>query len=134
MSERLEQFRAFRERMNARIHERGTLTTKRFFNLDTRCYEAGALPTRTKEMLGLATSLVLRCDDCVAYHVIRCLEEGVTEAELMEVFDVGLVVGGSIVVPHLRRAHALLQELLAEGPPPQGGWLGGGGAPAPEEG
>jgi AhpD family alkylhydroperoxidase len=131
MSERLEQFRAFRERMNARIHERGTLTTKRFFNLDGRCYETGALPVRTKEMLGLATSLVLRCDDCVAYHVIRCLEEGVTEAELMEVFDVGLIVGGSIVVPHLRRAHALLAELLAEGKP-EGGWLGTGGG-APEE-
>lgn len=123
MSKRLEEFRVFRERMNARIHERGTLTTKRFFNLDGRCYEDGALPVRTKEMLGLAASMVLRCDDCISYHVIRCLEEGVTEAELMEVFDVGLIVGGSIVIPHLRRAHALLEELAADGP-----------APAPETG
>ncbi|MHB8079407.1 MAG: carboxymuconolactone decarboxylase family protein [Candidatus Krumholzibacteriia bacterium] len=104
--------------MNARIHERGTMTTKRFFNLDGRCYEDGALPARTKEMLGLAASMVLRCDDCISYHVIRCLEEGVTEAELMEVFDVGLIVGGSIVIPHLRRAHALLAELAADGPAP----------------
>jgi AhpD family alkylhydroperoxidase len=118
VSKRLEEFRAFRERMNARIHERGTLTTKRFFNLDGRCYEDGALPARTKEMLGLAASMVLRCDDCISYHVIRCLETGVTEAELMEVFDVGLIVGGSIVIPHLRRAHALLEELGADGPAP----------------
>ncbi len=116
MSERLEKFREFRERMNARIHERGTLTTKRFFNLDGRCYEDGALPARTKEMLGLAASLVLRCDDCISYHVIRCREEGVTEAELMEVFDVGLIVGGSIVIPHLRRAHALLEEMGEQAP------------------
>jgi len=115
MTDRLEQFRAFRERMNARIHERGTLTTKRFFNLDTRCYEDGALPVRTKELLGLVASLVLRCDDCVSYHALRCLEEGVTEAELMEAFDVGLIVGGSIVIPHLRRAHALLAELQEAG-------------------
>lgn len=115
MGERLEQFRAFRERMNERILARGTLTTRRFFNLDTRCYEDGVLPTRTKEMLGLVASLVLRCDDCISYHIVRCLETGVTEDELMEVFDVGLIVGGSIVIPHLRRAHALLDELR----PPQ---------------
>ena len=65
-------------------------------------------------MAGLAASLVLRCDDCIAYHVIRCVEEGVTEAELMEIFDVGLIVGGSIVIPHLRRARDLLDEVLAE--------------------
>jgi len=97
--------------MNERILARGTLTTRRFFNLDTRCYEDGALDARTKEMLGLVASLVLRCDDCVAYHLIRCVEEGVTESELMEVLDVGLIVGGSIVIPHLRRAHELLTEL-----------------------
>jgi len=113
VNDRLQEFREFRERMNARIHERGTMTTKRFFNLDTRCYEDGVLPVRTKEMLGLAASLVLRCDDCITYHIVRCVEEGVSEAELMEVFDVGLIVGGSIVIPHLRRAHALLAELEA---------------------
>jgi AhpD family alkylhydroperoxidase len=110
---RLEQFRTYREKMNERILERGGTVTKRFFNLDTRCYEDGALPARTKEMLGLSASLVLRCDDCIAYHLIRCVELGVTEAELGEVFDVGLIVGGSIVIPHLRRARELLDELTA---------------------
>lgn len=114
MSGRLQAFRAERERQNARVLETATMTTKRFFNLDTATYKDGALPARTKEMAGLAASLVLRCDDCIAYHVIRCVEEGVTEAELMEIFDVGLIVGGSIVIPHLRRARDLLDEVLAE--------------------
>jgi AhpD family alkylhydroperoxidase len=112
MSDRLKTFRAYRERMNARILDAdATLVTKRFFNLDTRCYEDGALSAKTKEMLGLSASLVLRCDDCIAYHVIRCRELGVTEAEIREIFDVGLIVGGSIVIPHLRRAVELLDEL-----------------------
>ena len=114
MSSKLEKFRAEREAMNARVLETATLTTKRFFNLDTNCYQDGALPERTKEMLGLSASLVLRCDDCIAYHIIRCVEVGVTEAEIAEVFDVGLVAGGSIVIPHLRRARALLDEVLAQ--------------------
>ena len=114
---RLEEFRRYRERMNERIHAEGTLNTKRFFALDDRCYQDGALDRRTKEMLGLSASLVLRCDDCIAYHVITAVECGVTREELMEVFDVGLIVGGSIVIPHLRRAHELLDELL---PPPVG--------------
>lgn len=109
---RAEDFRAYRERMNARIHEEGTLVTKRFFNLDERCYQDGALDRRTKEMLGLSASLVLRCDDCISYHIVAAVENGVTRAEMMEVFDVGLIVGGSIVIPHLRRAHELLDELL----------------------
>lgn len=113
---RASEFRAYRERMNARIHEEGTLLTKRFFNLDERCYQDGALDRRTKEMLGLAASMVLRCDDCISYHIVTAVENGVTRAELMEVFDVGLVVGGSIVIPHLRRAHELVDELL----PPSG--------------
>jgi AhpD family alkylhydroperoxidase len=111
MSERAQRFRAYRERMNERLLEAGTLTTRRFFNLDARCYDEGALPAATKEMLGLAASLVLRCDDCIAYHLIRCVELGVGEAELAEVLDVGLIVGGSIVIPHLRRARELLDEL-----------------------
>ena len=114
MSSRLEKFRAERERLNARVLETATMTTKRFFNLDTNCYADGALPARTKEMLGLSASLVLRCDDCIAYHIIRCVELGVSEAEIMEIFDVGLIVGGSIVIPHLRRARDLLDELQAE--------------------
>lgn len=114
MSGRLQAFREERERLNARVLETATMTTKRFFNLDTATYKDGALPARTKEMAGLAASLVLRCDDCIAYHTIRCVEEGVGEAEILEIFDVGLIVGGSIVIPHLRRARALLDELLAE--------------------
>lgn len=111
---RLEAFRTQREKMNTRILETGTTTTKRFFNLDTACYKTGALPDLTKEFAGLSASLVLRCDDCIAYHVIRCVELGATAEQLTEIFDVGLIVGGSIVIPHLRRARALLDELLAE--------------------
>ena len=113
MSDRLAEFRAFRERMNARILEAGNLEIKRFFALDTRCYEEGALPVKTKELLGLVASMVLRCDDCVTYHVIRCKEEGVTDAEFFETFNVGLIVGGSIVIPHLRRAVDMLDRLNA---------------------
>jgi AhpD family alkylhydroperoxidase len=113
MSDRLAEFRAFRERMNARILEAGNLEIKRFFALDTRCYEEGALPVKTKELLGLVASMVLRCDDCVTYHIIRCKEEGVTDAEFFETFNVGLIVGGSIVIPHLRRAVDMLDRLNA---------------------
>jgi AhpD family alkylhydroperoxidase len=107
----LEEFRLFRERMNREILAEQNLVVNRFFALDSRTYEAGALDVKTKEMLGLVASLVLRCDDCVAYHVIRCAEEGVTRAELFEVLAVGLVVGGSITIPHLRRAVARWNEL-----------------------
>lgn len=107
----LAEFRAFRERMNESILNAGNLTINRFFALDGRAYDAGALGVKTKEMLGLVASLVLRCDDCVTYHVVRCKEEGVTDEELLEVFAVGLVVGGSIVIPHLRRAMARVEEL-----------------------
>lgn len=114
MTDRLHEFRTFRERMNARILEAGNLEIKRFFALDTRAYDAGALDTRTKELLGLVASLVLRCDDCVTYHLIRCKEEGVTDDELLEACNVGLVVGGSIVIPHLRRAVDTLDRLNDE--------------------
>lgn len=107
----LAEFRAFRERMNDSILSAGNLTINRFFALDGRAYEAGALGSKTKEMLGLVASLVLRCDDCITYHVVRCKEEGVSDAELLDVFAVGLVVGGSIVIPHLRRAMARVEEL-----------------------
>lgn len=115
MSDKLEEFRKFRERMNHRILEAGNLEIRRFFALDTRTYEEGALPVKTKELLGLVASLVLRCDDCVTYHVVRCKEEGVTDAEFFEAFSVGLVVGGSIVIPHLRRAVDTLDRLNAGG-------------------
>jgi AhpD family alkylhydroperoxidase len=111
MTERLKEFREFREKMNARILESDNLEIKRFFALDTRAYEDGALPAKTKELMGLVASLVLRCDDCVTYHIVRCREEGVTRSEFLEAFNVGLVVGGSIVIPHLRRAVDFLDEL-----------------------
>jgi AhpD family alkylhydroperoxidase len=110
-----EEFRAYRERMNARILEGGTLATRRFFNLDSKVYEDGALSGKTKELMGLTASMVLRCDDCVSYHLLRSLELGVSRGEILEAFDVGLVVGGSIVIPHLRRAHELLDEVAPEG-------------------
>ena len=100
----LEEFRKFRERMNAEILGENNLVINRFFALDTRTYEAGALDVKTKELLGLVASLVLRCDDCVTYHLTRCREEGVSRPEIFETLSVGLVVGGSIVIPHLRRA------------------------------
>src|SRR5262245_6777775 len=109
----IEQFRTFREQMNDRILSADNLDIRRFFALDSRVYEPGALPTKTKELLGLVASLVLRCDDCITYHITRGLEEGVTEAEFFETFSVGLIVGGSIVIPHLRRAVATLDELRA---------------------
>jgi len=111
MGDRLEEFRKFRETMNARILESDNLEIKRFFALDTRAYEEGALPVKTKELMGLVASLVLRCDDCVTYHIVRCKEEGVTRAEFLEAFNVGLVVGGSITIPHMRRAVAALDEI-----------------------
>ena len=109
----LEEFRQFRERMNAEILGENNLVVNRFFALDGRAYEAGALDVKTKELLGLVASLVLRCDDCITYHVIRCKEEGVTDAEFFETFNVGLIVGGSIVIPHLRRAVDMLDRLNA---------------------
>ena len=110
----LEEFRLFREKMNARILESDNLEIKRFFALDTRAYEQGALPVKTKELLGLVASLVLRCDDCVTYHLVRCAEEGVTDDQMLECLSVGLIVGGSIVIPHMRRAVATLDEIRAE--------------------
>ncbi len=111
MADRLSEFRSFRERMNQRILSVGCLPINRFFTLDTKAYEEGALDTRTKEIAGLVGSLVLRCDDCIAYHVIRCKECGLTDAQVFEALNVGLVIGGSIVIPHLRRAVARWNEL-----------------------
>ncbi len=109
------EFNAFRTRMNDVILGAGSLTINRFFALDHRAYEPGALGTKQKEMLGLVASMVLRCDDCITYHVVRCHEEGVTREEFLEIFSVGLVVGGSIVIPHLRRAMERLGELEGGG-------------------
>ena len=100
----LEEFRRYREKMNERILARGNLGIKRFFNLDTQAYDDGALPKKTKELLGLVASLVLRCDDCVTYHIIQCVEQKVSDEEFFEAFNIGLIVGGSITIPHLRYA------------------------------
>lgn len=101
---------AFRDEMNERILGSGNLGIKRFFALDHQAYEHGALPARTKELLGLVGSMVLRCDDCVGYHIDRCLAQGVSRDEMLEAFNVALVVGGSIVIPHLGRAFAYLDQ------------------------
>lgn len=111
----LEDFRRFRERMNERLLSSDNLEIRRFFALDSRAYEEGALPAKTKELLGLVASLVLRCDDCITYHLIRCAEEGVSDEEFLETISIGLIVGGSIVIPHLRRAIATLDEIRAGG-------------------
>jgi AhpD family alkylhydroperoxidase len=100
----LAEFRMFRERMNQEILAENNLVINRFFALDGRAYEKGALDVRTKELLGLVSSLVLRCDDCVTYHLVRCAEEGLKRDEIFEAMSIGLIVGGSIVIPHLRRA------------------------------
>jgi AhpD family alkylhydroperoxidase len=110
----LQEFRRFRESLNQRILEAGNLEINRFFALDTRAYQDGALDSRTKELLGLVASLVLRCDDCITYHLVRCVEEDIPDDQLFEAFSIGLVVGGSIVIPHLRRAVATLDELRSK--------------------
>jgi AhpD family alkylhydroperoxidase len=115
MNDRIRDFTQFRQRMNERILGQDNQVIRRFFALDTQTYKAGALDVKTKEMLGLVASLVLRCDDCISYHVAQCLEAGVDEDEFFEVFSVGLVVGGSIVIPHLRRAVDFLDQMTAKG-------------------
>ena len=111
--DRVEEFTAFRKRMNERILAEPNQVVRRFFALDTQTYQAGALDVKTKELLGLVASLVLRCDDCISYHVAQCKEAGVNRDEMFEAFSVGLVVGGSIVIPHLRRAVDFLDQLEA---------------------
>ena len=104
MSDRLEEFSNYRQQMNARIAQIDPLGIKRFLNLDTQAYTDGALPAKTKELLGLVASMVLRCNDCIDYHIIQCIDAGWTDTELYEAFNVALIVGGSIVIPHLRHA------------------------------
>ncbi len=108
------QFCTYRAKMNKVILDSDNLFFKRFFNLDTRTYEDGALSAQVKEMLGLVASLVLRCDDCVKYHVEKCFELGVTREQAFEIFSVANLVGGSIVIPHTRRAIEYW-DLLEEG-------------------
>jgi len=111
--DRIKAFTEFRQRMNERILAEDNQVVRRFFALDTQTYRAGALDVKTKELLGLVASLVLRCDDCISYHVAQCRQAGVSREEFFEAFSVGLVVGGSIVIPHLRRAVDFLDRLEA---------------------
>ena len=104
MNEKVKEFRAYRAKMNEKILAADNKVMKRIYNIDTNTYMEGALPTKTKEMLGLATSMVLRCDDCIKYHLEKCHEQGVTTEELFEIFSVANLVGGTIVIPHTRRA------------------------------
>ena len=109
--DRVKQFTEFRQRMNKRILDEPNQVVRRFFALDTQTYQPGALDVKTKELMGLIASMVLRCDDCISYHVAQCKDAGVTREEMFEAFSVGLVVGGSIVIPHLRRAVDFLDRL-----------------------
>ena len=110
-TDRVRSFTEFRQRMNTRILEHDNQVVRRFFALDTQTYKDGALDLKTKELLGLVASMVLRCDDCISYHIAQCKEAGVDRDEFFEAFSVALVVGGSIVIPHLRRAVDFLDQL-----------------------
>ena len=109
----IDEWTEHRHAANKRILDSGHLGIQRFFNLDTRAYDDGALPSATKELCGLVASLVLRCDDCVTYHLAQCAGLGITDPEMHDAMNVGLVVGGSIVIPHMRRAFERLAELRA---------------------
>ncbi|KPL17767.1 MAG: alkylhydroperoxidase [candidate division Zixibacteria bacterium SM23_81] len=109
---RVEQFKEERERLNRLVMEYAGLSIKRFHGLDAQVYRQGTLSRKTKELLGLVASLVLRCDDCIQYHLLRCHQEGLNSAELMEALAIGLVVGGSITIPHLRGAMEVWDELV----------------------
>lgn len=104
-------FTAYRQKLNKKILEQGNLEIKRFFALDGQAYQPGALSAKSKELMGLAASMVLRCDDCISYHVIQARDAGASREEIFETFTIALVVGGSIVIPHLRRAVDFLEEL-----------------------
>jgi AhpD family alkylhydroperoxidase len=111
MSDSVTEFNAYRQKMNEKILGSDNLVLKRLFNLDTNTYQEGALPVKTKEMLGLVASMVLRCDDCIRYHLGKCKECGLTSTEIFEVFAIANIVGGTIVIPHTRRAVEYWEEL-----------------------
>jgi len=115
MPGRVKTFNEYRKRMNEAILNAGNLQINRFFSLDSQAYREGALPAKTKELMGLVASMVLRCDDCITYHILQCAELDTTDEEFFEAFNVALVVGGSIVIPHLRRAVETLQEIREKG-------------------
>ena len=112
--DKLDQFKEERQLLNDLVLKYAKISMKKFFHLDQTIYESGAIDKKTKEMLGLVSSLVLRCDDCILYHLTQCLQLGITSDELLEVFEVGLIVGGSITIPHIRRAIDVLDQSLAK--------------------
>jgi AhpD family alkylhydroperoxidase len=116
MSETIKPFEEYRERMNTEILSCGHLGIKRFFALDHDAYEDGALPSKVKELLGLVASMVLRCNDCITYYLIQCRKEEVSDPELYETLNIALIVGGSITIPHLRKAVEVWGE-LKQSPP-----------------
>ncbi len=107
----IDKFSQERDRLNKIMSNYTSLTTNRFLSLDNQMYREGALPQNTKELLGLVASLVLRCDDCINYHLKNCFDLGYSDAEIEEAMSIGLLVGGSIVIPHLRRAFAVWSEM-----------------------
>ena len=115
MGEKIEKFNQFRSAINEKLLNANNLGIKRFFNLDTQAYAEGVLPVKTKELLGLVASCVLRCDDCITYHIIQCARHHVSREEFLEAFNIVLIVGGSITIPHIRRAFETLEELESDG-------------------
>lgn len=115
MSKQVEEFNSYRSKMNEVILGKDNLVIKRLFNLDTQTYSEGALNVKTKEMLGLVASMVLRCDDCIRYHLLKCHEQGCSTEEIYEIFAVANIVGGTIVIPHTRRGAEFWEELMASG-------------------
>ena len=104
MDHLIEEFQAYRSKMNDKILNADNKVIKRIYSVDTLAYQEGALSTKTKEMLGLVSSMVLRCDDCIKYHLEKCFEQGTTTEEVFEIFSIANLVGGTIVIPHTRRA------------------------------
>ncbi|MCC6838434.1 MAG: carboxymuconolactone decarboxylase family protein [Bacteroidia bacterium] len=111
MGNSVKEFNEYRAKMNEKILAADNVVLKRLFNLDTNTYAEGALPVKTKEMLGLVASMVLRCDDCIKYHLEKCKDNGVSTEEVFEIFAVANIVGGTIVIPHTRRAVEFWEEL-----------------------
>ncbi|MFL9836496.1 carboxymuconolactone decarboxylase family protein [Flavobacterium sp. ST-75] len=115
MSDIVQEFNDYRQKMNDKLLADNNKIIKRIFNLDTNAYMEGALDVKTKELLGLVASAVLRCDDCVKYHLETCHKEGLKKEEVMEALSIATLVGGTIVVPHLRRAYEFWEALEEKG-------------------
>ena len=111
MSNQVEEFNAYRAQMNSKLLAEDNKVIKRIFNLDTNAFKKGHLPVKTKELMGLVASAVLRCDDCVAYHLETCYKEGVSKEEIMETLSIATLIGGTIVIPHLRKAYEFWEVL-----------------------